>query len=221
MGGRKAKGRESMKRVMIFRVIALVVFVVLMVTGKPVLWLAGFVVSLALATRYGRLYCGYLCPINTVITPIDKIQTKCKKPRRTTPSWMAKGWLPWLALIASAALALLTARAKGRPFPVLALWMVVAALMTLSFRAEVFHNAVCPYGALQQLAGRYAKRGHWVDPSTCQGHKECERVCPAEAVRYDPEKGYAQVNPALCHQCGRCAQACPTRSIRYAKERAG
>lgn len=199
------------------RAAALLVFLVLILTGRPVLWLLGFVLSLLVATRYGRLYCGYLCPINTVMTPLDKALKQKQRPRREAPVWLQSGWLPWLALVLSAALALLSARAKGRPFPVLLLWLAVAVLLTLHYKPEVFHNHVCPYGALQRLAGRLSRNGHQVDPALCQGHRACEKACPAQAVVYDPNRRHASVDVALCHQCGRCAQACPNKAISYRK----
>ena len=209
-----------MKRVMMIRAAALLVFLVLILTGRPVLWLLGFVLSLLVATRYGRFYCGYLCPINTVMTPLDKALKQQKRSRQAAPQWLVSGWLPWLTLILSAALALLTARAKGRPFPVLLLWLGAGALMTLRYKPEVFHNKVCPYGALQKVAGSFSKNGHQVAPSLCQGHRACEKACLAQAVVYDTGRGHASVDVALCHQCGRCAQACPSKAISYQKDKA-
>ncbi len=59
-----------------------------------------------------------------------------------------------------------------------------------------------------------------VDPSLCEGHGECVRVCPQEsAIRMETftEDGRtlqrAVVTAANCNGCGVCVSACPSRAI--------
>ncbi len=50
-----------------------------------------------------------------------------------------------------------------------------------------------------------------IDPDRCQGHMDCLRVCPTEALRV--WNGKAQLLPGRCIDCGLCMRACTTGAI--------
>jgi heterodisulfide reductase subunit A2 len=60
-----------------------------------------------------------------------------------------------------------------------------------------------------------------VDPATCTGCFDCERVCPYGAIGrheiHDRQgnllRTVAEVNPAMCEGCGICTSTCRVRSI--------
>lgn len=214
---RSKKPAEMNPKVMAVHLFFLVLFFVLVILAKQPLWLALFVVTLGLATRIGRIYCGHVCPMNTLMTPLDKAMKQKKAPRLDAPRWLSNRSIRWVFVALSAALAIVTTLTKGRTFPVMLIWIAVALLVTLRYKPEVFHNHICPFGTLQELAGAHAVRGHKVDAGKCEGHKQCEKVCPSAAIRYDAAKGSAGIAVNLCHQCGRCARVCPTQAIAPSK----
>ena len=60
-----------------------------------------------------------------------------------------------------------------------------------------------------------------VDPATCTGCFDCERVCPYGAIgrqeirdrQGNLLKIVALVNPAMCEGCGICTSTCRVRSV--------
>ena len=58
------------------RILFLALFLFLVAKGKMMLWLALFGVSLIAAVIFGRVYCGYVCPMNTVMVPAEWISKK-------------------------------------------------------------------------------------------------------------------------------------------------
>lgn len=48
-------------------------FLFVLANGRMMLWLGLFGVSLLAALVFGRIYCGYVCPMNTVMIPADWI----------------------------------------------------------------------------------------------------------------------------------------------------
>lgn len=195
----------------------LALFVVLAVNGKVVLWLALFALSLASALFFGRLYCGYICPMNTLMLPTDWLAKKWKLQTDRTPAWLRRGWLPWVTLALSLALMLLSRRLLGINIPVLPIWLGIAVLVTLRCRPEVFHNDICPFGALQRTFGRFARRSFRVDHDACTGCRRCEKVCPSEAIAVAQCERKAAITTALCHQCANCQQVCPAEAVHYTK----
>jgi ferredoxin-type protein NapH len=55
--------------VTLIRVFFLLLFLFLVINGKMMLWLALFGSGLIAAVLFGRVYCGYACPMNTIMIP--------------------------------------------------------------------------------------------------------------------------------------------------------
>jgi polyferredoxin len=200
----------------IIRLLFLALFVFLLVTGKTMLWLGLFAISLFAALGFGRIYCGYVCPMNTLMIPAERISKKIKIQTQESPKWLRSGYFSWISLIVSIAALLLLKRFLHIDLPILPIWLAIAIIITLVYGPAVFHNLICPFGALQKVFGRFARLSKRVDKTACIGCRLCEKACPSEAIVVGEERK-AVINSALCHQCTNCQQACPREAIQYSK----
>ena len=201
----------------IIRILFLALFIFLLANGKVVLWLALFGVSLIIALIFGRVYCGYACPMNTLMIPIEWLSKKLKLQTADTPKWLKNGYFTWITLGISVAVMLLSKRLLHVDLPILPFWLVMSILITLRYKPAVFHNLICPFGALQRSFGRFARLSEKVDKDACVGCKLCEKACPSNAIVVSSEDKKAVINTALCHQCIKCQQVCPKDAIHYSK----
>ncbi|NCD09600.1 MAG: 4Fe-4S binding protein [Negativicutes bacterium] len=201
----------------IIRVLFLALFIFLLANGKVVLWLALFAVSMVAALIFGRVYCGYACPMNTLMIPIEWLSKKLKLQTADTPKWLKNGYFTWITLGISVAVMLLSKRLLHVDLPILPFWLVMSILITLRYKPAVFHNLICPFGALQRSFGRFARLSEKVDKDACVGCKLCEKACPSDAIVVSSEDKKAMINTALCHQCIKCQQVCPKDAIHYSK----
>ena len=199
------------------RVLFLAFFLFLLANGKVVIWLVLFGVSLIAALVFGRVYCGYACPMNTLMIPVEWLSKKLKFQTENAPKWLKSGYFTWISLVVSIVVMMVSKKVLHRDLPVLPFWVVVSVLVTLRYKPEVFHNLICPFGALQKVFGRFAKISEKVETQACIGCKKCEKVCPSSAIVVNHEDKKAFITTALCHQCTNCQQVCPTRAIRYRK----
>lgn len=197
------------------RIIFLGLFLFLVINGKMMLWLALFALSLVLALFFGRIYCGYACPMNTLMVPTEWISKKLKIQTKKTPKWLESGKIGWISLVASIMLMIIGKVVLKRNIPVLMIWLVASVLITLRYKPSIFHNLICPFGVLQKLFGKNARFSEKVNKENCIGCKLCEKVCPTEAIIVLDKK--AEIDTALCLQCTSCVQVCPKDTIHYVK----
>ena len=151
------------------RILFLALFLFLVLNGKMMLWLALFAVSLIVALLFGRVYCGYVCPMNTLMIPTEWLSKKLKLQTDKSPKWLRSGKFAWFALIGSIAVMLLAKKVLHKNIPILLIWLVVSILITLRYKPAVFHNLICPFGAIQKVFGRFAKFSEKVNKESCIG----------------------------------------------------
>lgn len=181
------------------------------------LWFALYGVSLLAALVFGRIYCGYICPMNTLMIPTEKISKKLGIQKEEAPKWLRSGKFAWVALIGSVLVMLLSKRMFKINLPVLLIWLVASVIITLRYKPFVFHNYICPFGVLQKLFGKFAIFSERVDKDGCIGCGLCEKVCPSQAVVVKKVDNKAEIDTALCLQCTNCQQVCPKNTIQYTK----
>ena len=183
------------------------------------LWLALFGGSLLSALIFGRIYCGYVCPMNTMMIPAEWVSKKLKLQTANKPKWLKNGYFTWVALVISIAVMLLSKKLLHIDLPILPFWLIISVLITIRYKAAVFHNLICPFAGLQKAFGRFSRFSQRVDKDACIGCKLCEEVCPSKAVVISLEDKKAAMNHALCYQCTNCRQVCPASAIYYGKHR--
>lgn len=203
----------------IVRYFFLGIFLLILSKAKPILWLGIFGISLVAAFVFGRVYCGWICPMNTLMNLVGFVTKKLNIKRRKSPKLIVNGWLAIVLLIVSVLVMVIVKRMTGVNIPVLPFFLVLSVLITFVYEPYVFHNKICPFGVLQRATGKFAFFSRGVDKNKCIGCKLCEKVCPAEAVTVSLESQKAAINSELCHQCFECEIVCPKNAISYGHSR--
>jgi polyferredoxin len=188
-------------------------FLFLVLNGKMFLWLAIFGLSMVLSLFWGRIYCGYICPMNTVMIPAEKLSVKLGLQAKKVPKILKTNWLPWVVLFLMVAVTAFFKKTMSKDLPMLMALLILSVVVTLRYKQYVFHNHVCPFGVLQKWSGKNAKRSHRVDAASCIGCKICEKTCPTGAVLVEQDTGKAVIDIAYCLQCGNCTEVCPKKAI--------
>jgi len=199
----------------IIRIGFLFLFLFLLAKGKIAFWLILYGVSLIAAIVFGRIYCGYICPMNTLMIPTELISKKLGIQTESRPRWLGDGYFTWIALIISVSGMILFKRFLNINVPVLPFWLAVSVIVTLKYKPAVFHNLICPFGALQRVFGKFAKCSETVENESCIGCGICEGVCGNDAVKVSQASRKAAIDSALCCQCTNCQKACPVTAIHY------
>lgn len=193
------------------QVVFLLLFILLLIKGRIQIWMGIYLVSFLASFIFSRFYCGWICPINTLLKPITWAKKKLHIKSVSTPGIFAKTWVRILMLslfLAALALAVKT----GKKLPVLPVLVGFGVVITLLFSEEFFHRYLCPYGFALSLTSRTAKKGMVIDAELCNNCGMCKRVCPSLAVVKD---GKHRIITNDCLVCKECERNCKQEAIKY------
>lgn len=200
-------------------------------------WIAagGALFVLAASWIFGRSFCGWICPLGTVIDWIQPLffwrRKSHVKPSRQNSrarfrllafvltasilSLQFLGWFNPLVIFNRAASAIITnlalldlSNVRSVPFAVSFMFILILALEII--RPRYWCRNLCPFGALVSLPARYSLLNRRVT-NACTYCGDCRNVCPMQAIGAEPhETRYTD-----CTFCLECEAACPNQGIRF------
>ena len=197
---------------LIIQIVFLALFLVLIITGRVQLWMGLFLLGIALALLFSRIYCGWICPINTVMNGVSWVKKKLGIKRQKTPPALARPWIRYLVLALFIA-TFITSMITGQEIPVLPALFAIGVILTFFFPEELWHRYLCPYGTILSLPASTAKYTMKIGQEKCNSCGICKKVCPAAAVEVN-EKQYT-INKKDCLVCLDCADHCKQEAISY------
>jgi polyferredoxin len=215
-----------------------VLFFVLVASGRIQLWMGIFLLSVVLAAFFGRFYCGWICPVNTLMNLVTRVKQRFHVKDLAVPESLKKPvcrYLAFFAFILLFAFVMVT----GKKLPVLPGLLAVGMLLTFFFPESLWHRYLCPYGNILGIVGKLSKRGYRVIGDACISCGICSRVCPADAVVAgvfvlpashsadlagtenspsrddDSSRKRYDIARSECLLCGTCADKCPKKAVIY------
>ena len=154
---------------------------------------------------FSRLYCGWLCPINTVLRAVPGKHGRASGEVRHGNLIRAASVLLLIAGIISTA-------AFGMGLPLLPAIVIIGIVVGL-YDEMLFHSYLCPFGNIQRLVPGLGRR-MTVDGEACVSCGACVGACPTAAIGLGDR---AIIDQRECISCGGCEGICPERAIAYRK----
>lgn len=190
----------------------LALFIILIATGRVQFWVGLFLLGIPASLFLGRIYCGWLCPISTVMNGVTWIKKKLGLKGQKTPQALTRPWIRYLVLalfIAAFAFSMIT----GRQIPALPALFAAGVILTFFFPGELWHRYICPFGTILSLPASKAQLVMLIDEEKCNRCGICKRVCPGNTVEVK-EKIYT-INKKECLICFECSKNCKQEAITY------
>ncbi|WP_422486492.1 4Fe-4S binding protein [Gudongella sp. DL1XJH-153] len=160
----------------------------------------------------GRLYCGWICSINTLMEMITALKKKYNIKNRKIPEVLKKPIIRWGLLVLFFVMFLLVI-ITGEPLPILPVLFLVGVVLTFFFHEELWHRFLCPYGSILSKSSKNSKHGMKVDSDLCINCGKCVKVCPALAIEKDSISHF--INKNDCLVCMKCSDICTPNAITY------
>lgn len=175
---------------------------------------ATFVLPLAAALLFGRVFCSGVCPLGA-IQELVTLRAVTVPPRLDR----ALGAFKWIYLAVAVYYAVLPAVSRDflicrfDPFVGLfrftgSAWLLLtggALLVAGVFVGRPYCRWLCPYGALLSAFSRYAWRSFSITPDRELDCGLCQGACPYGAI------AERRAVRSACFACGRCYGSCPVQ----------
>ncbi|WP_198022712.1 4Fe-4S binding protein [Thermosipho sp. 1063] len=192
----------------IMEIVFFVLFFWLLKNNILLKWIFIFGISLFLSLFFGRFYCGFICPINTIFKPINFIYKKLNIKRFKAPKINV---LRYVMLVAFIMLFVGTRLLKVK-LNILLYVIGFATLITLFFEEEFWHKKLCPYGTLLTVGGKVAPLKLTIDEKKCVSCGMCQKVCPTNTI-ITLENNKRKIIAKECLMCFECEKVCPVNAI--------
>lgn len=197
------------------QILFFVLFIAAMFTGRAQFWMGFIFLSIMLSAFYGRFYCGWACPINTIMIPFVWLSKKLGLQKKNVPQALKSGKIRMavFALFLVGLIYTIYTITQGRKFPLPLIIIPIGVITALFINERSWHRYLCPWGVLFSITARFSKRGVKVD-SGCLSCSACSRVCPGDAIKVEKD-GRASIDPTHCLLCMDCTTTCPTKVLNY------
>jgi polyferredoxin len=192
---------------------------------------AAIAALLFLAILLGRVYCGWICPLGSLIEALDFVLSPLRRRNPVALQRLPKRKLlvryPVSLLLLGAALVAVFTRAPLLQFLHPNVWIIRIVSLTAVglvffgllllfslFARRLWCTYLCPLGALYGLLARIPLFRLRI--SACSSCGRCDR-CPTEAANYEERE-------IMAHQCLVCfdyESECPTQGFRFTLPAAG
>ena len=182
-------------------------------------------VPILLSLFWGRIFCGWMCPIGAVQELINLKRFRIKLPTIVDRHLKKLKYLLLLGFSLTTFWTGVNHFGHQEPFKTLFNFdgsTLSFALLTLVLGWSIaterpFCRYICPLGAILAFSSRFSRCKVSPDRSSCSHCQLCAKsgCCPTGALRMDSSGPSALpvIDAAECIRCGKCGQKCPRNAL--------
>ncbi|MBR3224575.1 MAG: 4Fe-4S binding protein [Atopobiaceae bacterium] len=187
--------------------------------------IAAYVLStLAFVLVFGRMLCGFVCPMGFAQDVMHKIRQATRVEGVAMTDRMYKALVPirWTMLLLMIGLCFvggnfcnfcpaiaLSPVAAGLSVSLYASGFIMVFVLIASFFKRRFFCTICPLGYLMGLAHKVQPFRLRKDCTACTECGACYEACPMGIKQIYTERQKSDVTDIACIMCGECVRCCP------------
>jgi ferredoxin-type protein NapH len=190
--------------------------------------IGALIILLVYAVLGGRVFCGWVCPVNMITDLAGKIRTFLSLDAAWRSWDIKRGVRYWIAALSIVLSAILGVTAFEWVSPIGALhrgiiygfgfgwaFVLVVFLIDLVAVKNGFCGHLCPLGGFYSLIGRYGFLRIGYDKNRCTSCMKCIEICPEEQVLHMVGQQSGAVLSSECINCGRCIEVCDEDAVKF------
>ncbi len=198
-------------------------FFLLLTLRRMQAWVILLGLGLLLGVFWGRVYCGWVCPMGTVMRfetwIYQKFGIKRKAPGMKHENGKNRGFVKILQLLFLVMFfgGMITTQRLGIRVNLIVILVGFGVGVSL-FTKEEFWHRICPHGAVMSLTAKIKGlklKKMTVEKEGCIGCGQCDRVCPNLSITADKDGKTRRIITKDCLVCFECEKVCPTNAIYF------
>ncbi|MDO8281536.1 MAG: quinol dehydrogenase ferredoxin subunit NapH [Thermodesulfovibrionia bacterium] len=176
----------------------------------------------------GRLFCGWVCPVNMITDAANKLRSYLRLDA-ACKSWDIGRNIRYWATGLSIGLSIILGVAafewispigmlhRGIIYGIGFGWAFVLTVFLFDLFAvkNGFCGHLCPLGGFYSLAGRFGFLRIGYDKDKCTSCMKCVEICPEKQVLYMVGRQSGAVLSGECINCGRCVEVCDDDAVNF------
>ncbi len=190
--------------------------------------IGALIVFIFYALLGGRLFCGWVCPLNMITDAANKLRSYFQLDV-VWQSWdirrSIRYWAAGLSLILSMILGVAAFEwispigmlHRGVIYGIGLGWAFVLTVFLFDLFAvkNGFCGHICPLGGFYSLAGRFGFLRIGYDKGKCTSCMKCVDICPEKQVLHMVGRQSGAVLSGECINCGRCVEVCDDNAVNF------
>jgi len=198
-------------------------FVFLIIQGRLQAWILLLGFGILGGLFFGRLYCGWICPMGTLMRLETWIYSKWgiqrKNPVLMNEERKNRRYVQLLQIILLLVFfgGMIATQRFGIRINLIVFLVLLGVVSSLFFKEEVWHR-ICPHGIAMSLTAGVKKlksKKIIIDKESCIGCGKCEKVCPNLAIVNEEGSKIRSILTKDCLTCFECQKVCPVNSVAY------
>ena len=193
------------------QIVFLALFTFLVVQGRVQAWIILLIAGALISVFAGRIYCGWACPMGSLMRLQSFIYEKLPISRIKAPKFLNNKFVRTLMVVAFFG-GMVLVRRFGVKLNIIVYLVVLGVGLSFIFTEELCHR-ICPHGTVLNIVGRLAPVGMKINTSDCTACGLCQKVCPNDAISGQGSE-VRTIDSNECLACFECQKACPTDAVK-------
>lgn len=188
----------------------LILFCVLLFIEKIHIWLPILIIGFCISLIFGRIYCGFFCPVTTINNGIELLFKRIGIKKRHAPQVLhtSLSGVVFFALFLSLFVFSLISRQRLQLFLIIT---CLGILVSSLFNASFWCNYLCPWGVILKVMSKFSVFKFGIDSNSCVKCGLCSLHCPTSSIQITDKVQSIEFHECLC--CIQCTNACPKDAI--------
>jgi len=204
---------SNSKKRTISQILFIGLFFFLLFRGNLQIWVAFWALGIVVSLIFDRAYCGWACPMGTLLRFQSWIYDKFNLTRKKVSSRFILNSFRVILILGFLA-GMIAVRRFGYRLNIILILVGGALVISFFFEESLWHR-ICPHGTVLSISNKFAKYRMEISEDDCTGCGLCEQACPNDIIYQVEDSKVREIDSKECLVCFECQKACPADAISY------